>query len=79
MESGLQSQSPWLNFAPVTYYTDLKRSSPDLALTFDTMLYFFRDEQQTGCLPGPCGEASVNNAHNEFLEMSRLLPAADGG
>lgn len=38
------------------------------------MLYFFRDEQQKGCLTRRCGEPRVNNAHNEFAEMRGLLP-----
>jgi hypothetical protein len=73
MQSGMRSQSPWLNFVPTVYYHNFKW--PDLTRTYDTLLFYFRNAKADECLATPCGEASVNNAAAEFADMSALLPA----
>lgn len=77
MESGMRSQSPWLNFVPTVYWHKLfPNDHPDLGLTFDTMLYYFRNEKSGNqCLIGSCGEASVANALGEFSDVDNLIPA----
>ena len=76
LESRMRSQAPWLNFVPGVYYGDFKDYKwPDLALTYDTMLFWFRNEKQHECLADGCGEASVGNAPDEFTYMNRFVPA----
>jgi len=95
LESRMRSQAPWLNFVPTVYYGDFYESAsafpiqPDIARTFDTMLFYFRNEKEGGgscsccshhlandaCLDGVCAEPTVTNAPDEFSAMSALLPA----
>jgi hypothetical protein len=75
-ESRMRSQAPWLNFVPSVYYHDFKDNRrPDTAQTFDTMLFWFRNEKEHACLADGCGEASVGNAPGELTYMSGLVPA----
>jgi FG-GAP-like repeat len=71
-ESRMRSQAPWLNFVPTVYYKNFFNGNkwPDLALTFDTMIFYFRSEKKGGGL----GDATINNAPDEFAEMSNLIP-----
>ncbi len=91
LQSRMRSQAPWLNFVPGVYYSYFFRDTPplpDIARTFDTMLFWFRNEKQGegpcssctdhsgtgGCLDGMCAEQTLANAPGEFTEMSELLP-----
>jgi hypothetical protein len=51
-QSRMRSQAPWLNLVPTVYYADFQNNyQRDAALTFDTMLFWFRNEKQGA---GPC-------------------------
>jgi VCBS repeat protein len=81
MESRMRSASPWLNFVPTVYRHDFyvpptistPNRNPDVGLTFDTMLFYFRNEKAGQCLSGACGEASIANAADEFADVGRFL------
>jgi len=76
MESRMRSQSSWLNFVPTAYWGDFGHGAwPDISLTFDTMLFFFRNEKRGATLDGTRAEPTVKNAPDEFTDMSRRLPA----
>jgi hypothetical protein len=90
LESRMRSQASWLNFVPTVYFSAFAgNAEPDRGLTFDTMLFYFRNEKQGegpcsgcsdhtstgGCLDGVCAEPTVMNAPEEFARMSGLLPA----
>jgi hypothetical protein len=63
LQSMLRSRAPWLNLVPGIYhhyfFIDPGHSDtyhlPDLALTFDSMLFWFRNEKQGA---GPCSAPS---------------------
>jgi hypothetical protein len=76
MQSRMRSQAPWLSFVPTGYYCDLGNNAPDVARTFDTMLYYFRNDKAGGskCVSS-LGESSVGNAPGEFAIASAFLPA----
>ncbi len=94
MESRLRSQAPWMNFAPSLYYHGddsdyFGDDFPDAAKTFDTFVFYFRNNKQgtgpcssctahTGggaCLDGECAEATLPNLAGEAEDMAALLPA----
>lgn len=74
IQSRMRQQSPWLAFVPTAYYDDLDDNPPDLARTFDTRLYYFRNEKNGICLEGACGEESVENAPGELERAAGFLP-----
>jgi|GEM_PF-2117100 len=59
LQSRMRSQAPWLSFVPTGYYDDLTRNPPDMARTFDTMLYYFRGDyaSQRDGIEAPCLDA----------------------
>ncbi|HEX4956186.1 MAG TPA: FG-GAP-like repeat-containing protein [Thermoanaerobaculia bacterium] len=93
MESRLRSQAPWMNFAPSLYYHGKESDFfgdefPDVAKTFDTFVFYFRNNKQgtgpcsdctnhTGggaCLDGECAEATIPNLADEVGDMAAMLP-----
>ena len=59
MVGNMRRRAPWVNFAPTIYYsegsTPVAQLWPDLALTLDTPIFYFRN-QKLGA--GPCAPAS---------------------
>jgi hypothetical protein len=51
IQARMRSQAPWLNFVPTVYYGLQTAQYPDLALTFDSMLFYFRNQKYG---QGPC-------------------------
>jgi hypothetical protein len=86
IESNLRSQAPWLNFVPTVYYPYFQdrfssaTNWADMALTLDSMQFFFRNQKQTNpdheCIDNTliCTQ-SVENAPGEIRDMHQLLPA----
>ncbi|HKO55665.1 MAG TPA: VCBS repeat-containing protein [Thermoanaerobaculia bacterium] len=74
LQSRLRNQAPWLTFVPTVYYGDLGKIPPDLARTFDTWLFYFRNEKKGQCLSDPCGTNSVENAPGEIAAATAMLP-----
>jgi hypothetical protein len=76
VQSRMRQQAPWLSFVPTAYHGDLNSIPPDLARTFDTFLYYFRNEKVgPQCLSDPCGTNSVGNAPGEYADAVAVLPA----
>jgi len=71
MTARLRAQAPWMSFAPTSYYaqggTFVARRWPDLALTLDSVLFYFRNEKEGAgpcasgacTVPGSCPEACL--------------------
>ena len=95
IDSALHGAAPWLSFVPTSYYrtsggVPVASAYPDVGLTVDTLLFYFRNEKQgegpcsacatpkpcaKACLAGTCAEATVANAPGEIADMAGLLPA----
>lgn len=85
--------TPQLTLAPTFYYrasgTPTAAKYPDVGLSVDTLLFYFRNEKQgagpcsgcdtpgpcnNACLAGTCAEATVANAPGEIADMATMLP-----
>ena len=75
MESNMQSQAPWMNFAPFIYYPNPNWTSQwgDLVLTLDSMVFFFRNQEDGVCIGTAQCDSTVYNAPAEITEMSKML------
>ena len=77
MESNMQTQAPWMNFAPYTYYPNNQNWTSnwgDLVLTLDSMVFFFRNQKDSICIGTAQCDSTVDNAPGEITDMSKLLP-----
>jgi len=58
IESNLKKDAPWMSLSPTLYYNEsgefVLSQAPDLGLSLDTMLFYFRNEKQG---VGPCAGA----------------------
>lgn len=94
MESGMRGPAPWMSFVPTFYYSQAGQPSaerwPDVGLTLDSILFYFRNQKEgegpcsacetpsacpSSCLAGTCAEQTVDNFDGEATEMSAMLPA----
>jgi hypothetical protein len=76
MQSRVRAQAPWVSFVPTAYHDDLGTNPPDMARTFDTMMFYFRNEKAKPiCLTDPCGVNSVSRAPGEFADATAFMPA----
>lgn len=94
MESGMRSGAPWMSMVPTFYYSEAGEPSalrwPDVGLTMDSVLFYFRNQKEGegpcsacetpspcpgSCLAGTCAEATVANFPEEATEMAAMLPA----
>lgn len=80
IESRIRSQAPWVNFVPTVYHGYFDRHSgnwADLALTLDSMEFYFRNEGHgVLCIADtPECERTVNNAPDEIRDMLSLMPS----
>jgi hypothetical protein len=83
IESRMRSQSPWLNFVPTIYYdyfanrfNSSKFNWADLALTLDSMQFFFRNQKAHACINDTLDCArSADNVPSEIRDMQTLLPS----
>lgn len=92
MESRMHARAPWMSLVPTFYYQQAGVPSatrwPDVGLTLDSILFYFRNERQgegpcsacatpgacTGaCLASTCAEATVANAPGEIAELAGML------
>jgi hypothetical protein len=92
MQARMRAQSPWLSLAPTFYYprgvAAVKEPFPDIGLSMDSILFYFRNEKRgegpcascatpkpcpNACLAGTCAEATVANAPDEIADMATLI------
>jgi hypothetical protein len=93
MQAEMRSRAPWMNLVPTFYYSEADQPSaerwPDVGLTMDSVLFYFRNQKQGegpcsacdtpkpcpgSCLAGTCAEATVANFAGEASEMAAMLP-----
>jgi hypothetical protein len=76
IESRMREFAPWMTFVPTVYYPPFARQLwPDLALAFDTLLFFFRNDERGTCVDEACGAMqSILYAPEEVSFMMDQLP-----
>jgi hypothetical protein len=67
VQANLRSQAPWMSFIPTMYYTIVGNGWSDLLLTMDTMLYYFRNDNQG---LGPCASSSCTLENGDPISHS---------
>lgn len=76
MASRMRAFAPWMTFVPTVYYPPFaRRLWPDLALAFDTLLFFFRNDKHGTCIDDACGALqSIQYADEEVCFMKDQIP-----
>lgn len=79
MQARMRQQAPWMSFAPVTYWNDIKTGPKDIGRTIDNIVFYFRNEKEfdgaRDCVADPCAVNSVSHAPGEFADAMAFLPA----
>jgi hypothetical protein len=73
MQAQMRSRAPWMNLVVETYSNTL--SVPDIGRTVDTLIFYFRNDMDSQCISGTCGENSIRNAPEEIAYVASFLPA----